>query len=152
MPSYLLLSFRQGNLKPVVHTQMAFEHPQGTRLHSVSGRPAQPSSQFTEVQVSSFVFSFLPLDSYSVSGLHWEEPAPSFQIFIYTDKITPKPFLFQATHLQLSQPLLIGEILQFFYHICGPTLNSFQCDHVSCTGEPITAYSTPGMAPPVLTR
>lgn len=34
-----------------------------------------------------------------------------------------------------SQPLLIGEILQFFYHISGPTLNSFQCDHVSCVLE-----------------
>lgn len=38
----------------------------------------------------------------------------------------PEPLLLHAEQSQLSQPLLTGEMLQEFHHLCGPSLDSLQ--------------------------
>ena len=43
----------------------------------------------------------------------------------------PEPSLLQAEQSQLSQPLLIGQMLQPLNHLCGPSLDSLQHDHVT---------------------
>ncbi|KAK4827187.1 hypothetical protein QYF61_015149, partial [Mycteria americana] len=41
-------------------------------------------------------------------------------------KVSPKLSLLQAEQPQLSQPVLIGQVLQPFYNFCGPLLDSLQ--------------------------
>ncbi|KAK4827433.1 hypothetical protein QYF61_017990, partial [Mycteria americana] len=48
------------------------------------------------------------------------------QVFTNIDKIPPEPSLLQAEQLQLSQPFLIAEILQFLHHLSGTLLDTLQ--------------------------
>ncbi|KAK4832414.1 hypothetical protein QYF61_023093 [Mycteria americana] len=54
-----------------------------------------------------------------------------------------------AKQPQLSQPLLIGEVLQPPDHLCGPPLDLLKQVHVSCTGVPQDwmQYSRPALNP-----
>ncbi|KAK4816767.1 hypothetical protein QYF61_022765 [Mycteria americana] len=45
-------------------------------------------------------------------------------------KVSPEPSLLQAEQPQLSQPFLIGEVLQPSHHFCGPPLDLLQQLHV----------------------
>jgi len=87
---------------------------------------------------------FVPFASHPLTGHHWKKPgcvlfAPSLQVFIGIDEIHFEiPFL-QDEQSRLSQPLLIGKMLQALHHLCGPVLDSFQYVLVSCSGGPRTA-------------
>lgn len=64
----------------------------------------------------------------------------------------PEPVLLQAGQCQLSQPLLTAEMLQSLHHLHGPELDSVQSVPVSCTGQPSSGPSTPGLASLVWSR
>jgi len=86
---------------------------------------------FPDVQREPPVFQAVLTASGSVTGHHWKEPGsvcftPSLQVFIYIDKIPTEPSLLQAEQFQLSQPFLIGEMLQTLIHLCDPSLDSHQ--------------------------
>jgi len=53
----------------------------------------------------------------------------SFQVFLDSE-ISTKPPLLQVEKSQLSQPLLMGKLLEFL-DLCGYILASFQYVHVS---------------------
>ena len=110
------------------HVQTDFDYLQGCRLHGFSGQPVPVISHFhskkafPDIWAEPLVFQFVPIDSGPVTGHHWKESgstllAPSLQVFIYTDEIPPKPFLFQAELSQFFQPFLIGEMLHFYNHL-----------------------------------
>ena len=85
------------------------------------------------------VFQFVPIASALITGHHRKEPGsilftPSIQLFIYIDKVPPKPSLLQVEQWQLFQPFLIGGMLQSFDYTCGLSLNSLRRVHVSCAG------------------
>lgn len=57
----------------------------------------------------------------------WEEPGslflcPAYQVFLHIYETTPEPSLLQAEESQLSQPLLIWEMLHSPQHHCWPVL------------------------------
>lgn len=67
-----------------------------------------------------WILLFVSSASCPDSGHDCKEPgsslfATSLQIFLYMDEIPPKHFL-----VQLSQSLLIGEVLQSLNHLIGP--------------------------------
>ena len=53
-----------------------------------------------------------------------------------------EPSLLQAAHFHLSQPCLLGEMLQPHNHLGGPSLYSPVCPCLSCIGDPRTGHST----------
>lgn len=55
----------------------------------------------------------------------------SLQVFIDNHEIPPEPPLLLAKQSQLSQPLLIADVLQSLCHLCGPSFGSIQYVHVS---------------------
>lgn len=72
---------------------------------------------FPDVRREPHVFHFVSVASRPVPGHHWEESssiffAPSLQVFIHIDEVPLEPALLQAEQPQLSQPLLIAEMLQ----------------------------------------
>ncbi|KAK4830703.1 hypothetical protein QYF61_012872 [Mycteria americana] len=116
---------------------MAFDCLQGGRFHNVSGHSvpvvSHPHSKkvFPDVHRQPPVFQFVPIASCPVTGHHQIQPGsvfstPSLQVFIYIDKMSPQPSLLQAQQSQLSQPFLIGEMLQSLHHLHGPLLDSLQ--------------------------
>ena len=75
--------------------------------HKLSRQPVPMFSHthnkkvYPDVQREPPVLQFVPISSAPVPGHHRKEPdsilsAPSFQIFIYIEKITPEPPLLQA--------------------------------------------------------
>lgn len=58
----------------------------------------------------------------------------------------PEPALLQAGQCQLSQPLVMAQMLQSLHCLHGPVLDSVQPVPVSCTGQPSSGPSTPGLA------
>ena len=81
-------------------------------------------------------FQSVPIVSGPVPGHLWAEPGSVLlttflQVFIYIDEIPPKPSLLQDEQSKLSQPLLIGEMLQSPSHLRGTLLKSLQYVHVS---------------------
>lgn len=60
---------------------------------------------------------------------------PSQQVFIYSDEVPSDPSLLRAKQSQLSQPLLLCQILQILHPLCGPLLDSFQYVHNSLVLE-----------------
>ena len=71
------------------------------------------------------------------------QPPPGY---LSTGMRCPEPALLQAGQSQLSQPLLTAEMLQSLHHLPGPVLDSAQSVPVSCTGQPSSGPSTPGLA------
>jgi len=77
-------------------------------------------------------FQFVPVASDPVTGHHWKEPdfilfALSLAAFIQINKIPPEPSFSRES--QLSQPFLIGKMLQSFNllnHPCGSLLGFVQ--------------------------
>ena len=67
------------------------------------------------------VFQFIPIASGPVTGQCWKEPgsfffAPSLQLFICIDKISPEPSILQPNirrglEYQLAKPLFIWQML-----------------------------------------
>lgn len=53
---------------------------------------------------------------------------------------------------QISQPFLIGEMLQCLSHLHGPSLVSLQCVHASCIEKPRAESGTPCTSSAVLSR
>ena len=105
------------------------------------GKPCQclvtlPVKAFPDVQGEPPVFQFVPIASGPLTEPHCKEPgsvlfAPYFQVFIYMNMIPPTPSLLQAEQSQLSQPFLIGELLQSLNHACGSLWDSLQYAHIS---------------------
>ena len=115
---------KEGHLKLIAqdHVQMAFEHLQGVRLHNLSGQPVpvlcDPHSKkvFPHVQREPPVFQFVP---HCLWCCHWAPLkrawflplcTPPSCIYIhwgYPSKLS----LLQAEQSQLSQPLLMCEML-----------------------------------------
>lgn len=61
---------------------------------------------------------------------HWEESvSAAFTPSYYIDQIPPEPLL-QAEQSQLSQPLLIGQMLRCLHHLHHPLLDSLHYVHV----------------------
>ena len=86
-------------------------------------------------------------DCWKESGLLPLPPAP--QVFIDIDQIPSESSFLKAEQTHVTQPFLIGEVLQALYHLCGPPLDSLQEIPVFfCTREPRTGHSTPGEAWP----
>lgn len=56
---------------------------------------------------------------------------PSQQVFVHSEEIPPDPSLPQPKQFQLSQLLLLCQMLQLLHPLCGPLLNSFQDVYVS---------------------
>ena len=99
--------------------------------HPLSGKV------FPDVQRKSPLFQCVPVASGPVTGHHWQEPvsvlsAPSLQVFIHVDEIPLEPSLLQAEQPWLSQPLLVGEMLQSFNHLHGPLLDYPARLYLSC--------------------
>lgn len=67
------------------------------------------------------------------------------QVFVHTDKIAFQPSLLQDEKPHLSQPFLIGEILQSLNYLHNPSLG-LCCSSISLL------CSTPAVASPVLSR
>lgn len=68
--------------------------------------------------------------------------AHTHEVFMHCDKISPKPALPQANQSHLSQPLVLGQMLQAFNNLNGPSFDPspvYLC--LSCTGMPSTAVS-----------
>ena len=116
--------------------------------------PSQQNS-FPDVQTAPPLFHFVPIASDPVTGHHWKESvffAPSLWggVNTHTDKILLS--LLYAEQCQLSQPFVIGEMLQSLSHLCGPLLDCLQYVPIFHTEEPRTGHSAPGVAMPVLSR
>lgn len=77
------------------------------------------------------------------------QPPPGY---LSAGRRCPEPALLQAGQSQLSQPLLMAEMLQSLHHLDGPVLGSLQSVPVSCTGQPSSGPSTPGLASLVWSR
>ena len=50
-------------------------------------------------------------------------PVGPLQVLEGCYKVTPEPSLLQAEQPQLPQPVVVGEVLQPFDHLCGPPLD-----------------------------
>ncbi|KAK4806513.1 hypothetical protein QYF61_021349 [Mycteria americana] len=132
VPSSML---KQGHLELV-------SQDHGWRPHNFPGQAvpvlSHPHSEkvFPDVQRVPPVFQFVPI--------------VSFPVFICIIKIPSEPSLLQAKLFQLSQPFLMGEMLQSLGAPVPPsTLWPFAglstlCPCLSCTAEPRTGHSTPG--------
>ena len=138
----LVLKQRHLDLVAQDHIQMAFEYPQGGRPYYLSGQPVpvlgrpRRTEVFAGVQREPSVFQFVLSASGPATGYHWKEPgsvlmAPSLQVLLCSEKTHPELSLLQAEQSQLSQPLLIGEMLQSVHHHSGPALHFLQYVHVS---------------------
>ncbi|PKU38985.1 hypothetical protein llap_10711 [Limosa lapponica baueri] len=130
---------KQGLLELFVqlHVEKAFDDLQGWRIHNLFGQTmpglSHPHRKKVVPDVQREPSVVLPLVlSLDTTGkslaLFY---VPSLQVFISIEKISPEPSLFQAEQSQLSQPFLVGEILQTLQHLCGPLLGSLQYVHVS---------------------
>ena len=49
---------------------------------------------------------------------------PTLKIVVNINKITSESSFVKAEQTQFAQPVLIGEMLQVLYHLCGPLLDS----------------------------
>ena len=113
------------------HVETGFQDLQGGRLHNLSGQPVtvchHPHRRqlWTDVQRELLVFHFLPIASYPVTEHYWREPGSiSFPLSLTIFKYYDVSALLQPEQFQLSQPLLIGEMLQSFNHLHNPSLDS----------------------------
>lgn len=57
---------------------------------------------------------------------------------MHLDKISPS--LLHAAQSQLSQPVLLEEVLRPSDNLCGASLYLFQCVHAALVGEPRTRH------------
>ena len=55
---------------------------------------------------------------------------PTLKILININQILSESSFLKAEQTRVSQPFIIGEMLQAPYHLCGPLLDSFQEIHV----------------------
>lgn len=51
---------------------------------------------------------------------------PTLKMFININKITSEFSFLKTEQAQFAQPFLTGQMLQAFYHLCGPPLDSLQ--------------------------
>ena len=122
-----------------------FSHPHSERV-------------FPDIQRGFPVFQFVPIASSPVTGHHWKEPgcilfASSLKVFIHVwdppSWAFPSPGwtvpAFSAFPHRRDVPVPPSSSWPFI----GP---SPVCRRLSCTGEPRTGHSTPGVASPVLSR
>ena len=76
---------------------------------------------------------------------------PSPQVFIGIENIPSDLSLLQAEQSQLSQPFLVEEMLQSLHYLWWPLAGRFPvCRRLSCTEEPRTGHSAPGVSSSVL--
>ena len=130
---------KQGHLEPVAW--MAFEYLQGGALHSFSGQPVPVLSHshggkaFLMFRGNLLCFSLCPLPLVLPLGTTEKSLVPSFVhppfSCLCTSMRSPQPSLLQVKQSRLSQPFLIGEMLQSLHHLRGILLDSRQCVHVS---------------------
>lgn len=149
---------KQAHLEQVAQgcVQTGFVSLQRKRLHNLFVQPApvlchpQCKEVFPHIQMALPVFQFVPIAPYPVAGHQWKESGPilltpTIDIFVRIDKIPSQSFLLQGKQTQLSQPVLIREMLQTPDCLCSPLLYPLQVvSCLSCTGEPRTGCSTPG--------
>lgn len=77
------------------------------------------------------MFRFVPISPCSVVRHHLKEPnsihlTPTLQIFISIKPSPPCFSLLQAEQSQVSQGVLLRQMVQIPNHLCGPLLDSFQ--------------------------
>ena len=125
------LCLKQGQLELVSqgHTQMTFEYLQGWRLHHLAQQPVPAlslphSKVFPDVQREAPVFHLVAVASGPVTGHHRKEPgsvlfAPSLQVFIYVDEITPT-LLFSRQSSPSTVQRVFPQALSF-YPSCLPS-------------------------------
>ena len=98
------------------------------------------------------MFQSVPIASGPATG-HHQEPgsilfAPSLQLFMHIDEIPPA-FSSPGGTVPALRHRRDAPVSSSFH---GPLLESLQCTHLSCTGEPRAGPSTPGVASPLLSR
>lgn len=128
---------------------MAFESLQGWRLPNLPRHLHQCSATLPvqKCLLSSEGPSCVSLCARGPWGCPWPCPLCSLSSgFLSPGMRCPEPALLQAGQSQLSQPLLMAEMLQSLHHLHGPVLDSVQSVPVSHTGQPSSGPSTPGLA------
>lgn len=128
--SFTILLLKHSHQEQVAqyHTQVTFKDLQGGKLHdlsvqSVAVLPLPCSKEvFADAQTEPLECQFMPIASCPVIWHHRKESvsiliAPSFQVFIHTDTISPRPHLLQAENPQL-----------------GGMLHGLMCLHCNCMG------------------
>lgn len=132
---------------------MASAQLQGWRFHNLTGQPVpefhHPLSRnvFSCAQREPHVFQFVSITFGPVTGDHWDESGSLFFtlthcIFTYIDKIPLEPALC----------LTVSAISASFCSSCSQPFNASlldlapECPCLSCTWDPSTGPSTPGVS------
>lgn len=141
---------------------VGFFNLQGWRSHDLSGQHVPVFDHVHSMKgfcILKWNFLFLLSHTLCLLSFHWASltevwcclfyflstsPNP---IFIHIDKILPKPSLPQAQQSQLSQTLLVWQVL-WVLHLCGLLLDSHYYIHVLLMPEPRT--SAPEVSPQCL--
>lgn len=141
---------------------VGFFNLQGWRSHDLSGQHVPVFDHVHSMKgfcILKWNFLFLLSHTLCLLSFHWASltevwcclfyflstsPNP---IFIHIDKILPKPSLPQAQQSQLSQTLLVWQVL-WVLHLCGLLLDSHYYNHVLSMPEPRT--SAPEVSPQCL--
>ena len=152
----------QGQLEWVAldHVQASFEYLQGGRVHHPSGQraSAQSPSRWTRVSWCSEGTWCVSICARRLSSCRW---APLKSAWLCCLCILPsgvctrwstfpEPSLLQAKQSHLSQPLVVWEMLQCSLWPFGGLCPVAPC--LPSTGQRRTRPSTPGVAPPELSR
>lgn len=132
-----------------------FEYLQGWRLYSLSVHSPVPLPDHTQSEKMFPVVQREPQVSVCAQYLwscHWAALKPDWLCSLCTflwDIYIPEPSFFQAEQCLHCQPFQsLGQYSDIQVNICGPLPGCLQCVHVSCTRQPRTGPSTPGVASP----